>query len=100
MEIVYSVNKVPIRLTEERWFHIVENHDDLAGYYDEILRTLEDPDLILKGYREALLALRKWKGKLYLCVVYKEVSKNDGFIITAYVTSMIKKETILWQNKS
>ena len=31
MEIVKSVNNVPIRLTDERWIHIVENHDDLAG---------------------------------------------------------------------
>lgn len=32
MDIAYSVDDVPIRLTAERWFHIVENHDDLAGY--------------------------------------------------------------------
>jgi len=28
IEIAYSVNGVPIRLTYERWFHITENHDD------------------------------------------------------------------------
>jgi len=27
MEVAYSVNSVPIRLTYERWFHIIENHD-------------------------------------------------------------------------
>lgn len=32
-----SINGVPIRLTDERWVHIVENHDDLAGFYDEII---------------------------------------------------------------
>jgi hypothetical protein len=37
MEIVTSKGGVRIRLTDERWFHIVENHDDLAGYYDEVL---------------------------------------------------------------
>jgi len=31
MDIVKSRNNVPIRLMEERWLHIVENHDDLAG---------------------------------------------------------------------
>ena len=35
--ITYSVNDVPIRLTDERWTHIVENHDDIAGYYFEVL---------------------------------------------------------------
>ena len=29
---------------------IVENHDDLAGYYDEVLLAVEDPDFILRGY--------------------------------------------------
>ena len=46
MDVAFSRNGVPIRLTDERWFHIVENHDDLAGYYDEVLQTIEDPDLI------------------------------------------------------
>ncbi len=32
MEIAISVNGVPIRLTDERWSHIVNAHDDLAGY--------------------------------------------------------------------
>ena len=30
MDFVESVNGVPIRLTLERWFHIVENHDDVV----------------------------------------------------------------------
>lgn len=37
MDVVISNSGVPIRLTDERWFHIVENHDDLAGHYDEVL---------------------------------------------------------------
>jgi hypothetical protein len=32
MDVAYSVDGVPVRLTSERWFHIVENHDDLAGH--------------------------------------------------------------------
>ena len=44
MDVAISKAGVPIRLTDERWYHIVENHDDLAGYYDEVLLTVEDPD--------------------------------------------------------
>jgi hypothetical protein len=36
MDIAISKAGVPIRLTDERWHHIVENHDDLAGYYDDV----------------------------------------------------------------
>ncbi len=102
MDIVISKNGVPIRLTEERWFHISENHDDLAGYYDDVLYTIEDPDYIIEGYRKALVALKKFTKTKFLAVVYKEVSKEDGFVITAFFTSKLdlRKEAILWQKKS
>ncbi|MCX7794410.1 MAG: hypothetical protein N2257_08445 [Thermodesulfovibrionales bacterium] len=80
MDIIKSINNVPIRLTEERWFHIVENHDDLSGYYDEVLNTVEDPEIIIRGYGDALIALKKKENK-FLAVVYKELNKEDGFII-------------------
>jgi len=100
VDIAKSKNNVPIRLTEERWFHIVENHDELAGYYDEVLNTIEDPDFIIKGYRGALIALKKMNNK-FLAVIYKELNPNEGFIITAYFTSKIKleKEEIIWQKQ-
>ena len=41
---VMSVDGVPIRLTEERWFHIVENHDDMAGHYEDVLEPLPIPN--------------------------------------------------------
>ncbi len=49
MNIVHSVNNIQIRFPRKRWFHIVENHNDLAGYYDDVLRTVEEPDLVLRG---------------------------------------------------
>lgn len=49
MEIALSVNGVPIRLTYERWYHITENHDDLASYFHETLDTVENPDIIVRG---------------------------------------------------
>jgi hypothetical protein len=47
VEVAYSIDGVPIRLTTEHWFHIVENHDDLAGHYDDVLSAVENPDLVL-----------------------------------------------------
>lgn len=101
MDVVKSKNNVPIRLNEERWLHIVENHDEVAGYYDEVLNTVEEPDIIIKGYKEALIALKKIQDR-FLAVIYKELSKEDGIIITAYFISKIKleKEVIVWQKKS
>jgi hypothetical protein len=43
MNVAKSKNGVPIRLTTERWFHITEEHSETAGYYFEVLETVEDP---------------------------------------------------------
>jgi hypothetical protein len=97
MDIVISKGGVPIRLTEERWFHIVENHDDLAGYYDEVLKTVEDPDFILQGYGGALIAVKALARRKYLAVIYRELGRRDGFIITAYFTPRISRRLIRWR---
>jgi len=95
-----SVNDIPIRLTRERWFHISENHDDLAGYYDDVLYTIENPDLVTQGYGGALIAVKGMGRGKYLCVVYREfLSKMDGFIISAYFTSTIDRRKALWPKK-
>ncbi|MMZ68473.1 hypothetical protein D1872_311660 [compost metagenome] len=96
--VAVSRNGVRIRLTEERWFHIVENHDELAGLSDEVLLTVEDPDYIVRGWTDELLAVRRIDKK-YLVVVYKELG-NDGFIITAFITKRIGKvlrRGIVWR---
>ncbi|MGA2298198.1 MAG: hypothetical protein ABSG15_11690 [FCB group bacterium] len=101
MNIIKSINNVPIRITDERWFHIIENHDDLSGYFDEILDTLEYPDFVIKGYSDAKIALRIIRSNKYLAVVYKETSDIDGFLITAYFTTKINinSEEILWKKQ-
>ena len=68
MHIALSINKVSVRLTAERWFHIVENHDDLAGCYDDILDTIEKPDLILNGHKSVLIAIRRLKERRFLTI--------------------------------
>ena len=73
----------------------------MAGYRDLVLGTVEDPDYIIKGYRDAIVALKETKPGGFLAVVYKELSAADGFIITAYFTDKIKlsEELIIWQRK-
>jgi hypothetical protein len=61
MFIAISKNKVSIRLTKERWIHIVESHGEVAGYLEEVLETIENPELIIKGKGEELIATRYYK---------------------------------------
>ena len=96
MDVAYSIENVPIRLTHERWFHIVENHDEMAGHYDSVLSTVEDPDAVLRGHRGSLIAARGHGKGRYLMVIYRELSRDDGFIITAYFASKLDRKRIVW----
>ncbi len=97
MEIAYSVNGVPIRLTYERWFHITENHDDLASYYFEVLETVEKPEFIIRGNKGSLKAAKNMGRDKWLVVVYRELSKEDGFVITAYFPDNKPKGVPIWR---
>jgi hypothetical protein len=79
-----SKNGVPIRLPDERWIHLTEGHSEMAGYYSEVLETLEDPDAIYEGGSGELLAAKEIQTDKYIVVVYKEISEKDGFVITAF----------------
>ena len=49
MEVAYSVNGVPIRFTEERWEHIVNNKPYMAPYYERIPDAIEKPTFVYAG---------------------------------------------------
>lgn len=97
MEIVYSVNKVPIRLTYERWYHIIENHDELASYFHNVLETIEKPEFVIRGNSGSLKATKNISKKKWLAVLYRELSKRDGFVITAYFLETKPKGEVICQ---
>ncbi len=86
-----SRNGIPIRLPDERWIHLTEGHSEMAGYYSEVLEAVEDPEAIYEGSSGELLAIKKMQSGKYIVVVYKEVSKTDGFVITAFLTSKMRQ---------
>jgi len=97
-EAVYSKNGVPIRLTDERWAHITEEHSELADLQLEIVETIANPTAIFAGNQGELLAVREVEPGKYLVVVYRE-SPQDGFIITAFLTRKghtLRRRQQLW----
>ena len=80
-----------VRVTSERWAHITESHDYMAGYLDHVIETVEDPDWLVKGWIDEVIAMKQYpvstSGKKYLVVVYKDLP--DGFVITAFMTLKI-----------
>lgn len=86
---VTSKHGTSIRLTDERWTHITEEHAELAGMRQEVLATVDDPERIYRGHAGEWLAARQIEPGKYLVVVYRE-RKGDGFIITAFLTRRIQ----------
>ena len=94
-----SKNGVPIRLPDKRWIHLTEGHSEMAGYYSEVLETLEDPDAIYEGGSGELLAAKEIQTDKYIVVVYKEISEKDGFVITAFLSSrrkQLERRRMVW----
>ncbi len=86
---VLSRPGVPIRLTDERWSHISEEHRELAGLRSEVLETVGQPERILLGGDGEHLAIREMEEGKNLVVIYRE-GIGDGFIITAFVTRRVR----------
>jgi hypothetical protein len=98
VETARSVNGLPIRLTDERWVHIIEEHSELAGMRLDVLDAIVNPSRILMGGAGELLAVREMPFSRHLIVVYREL-QQDGFIITAFITSKVRsldRRTQLW----
>jgi len=86
---VVSKSGVPIRLTDERWAHITEEHCELAGLRSEVVETVSQPERILLGGDGERLAIRELGEGKHLVVVYREQA-DDGFIITAFLTRRVR----------
>ncbi len=99
MEFTYSINGVPIRLTDERWEHIVSNKPYMAAYYGKVLDAVEQPTWILQGYAGALVAVLTLGKQKYLHVVYRERNREDGFIITAFISRKVNRRAVIWPRK-
>ena len=100
MNICFSVNNVPIRLSKERFEHISSRHPEMKGSLSDILETIHNPDFVQQGDAGVLLAIKKFlktpvSDQKYLTVVYREINTIEGFILTAYYTNKPRNRVIL-----
>ena len=89
LDVVKSKNETVIRLTDERWAHIIEQHCEMAGRRQEVLEAVEEPDVIYAGSAQELFALKAVEKDKYIVAVYRETA-SDGFIITAFLTRRLR----------
>jgi hypothetical protein len=76
---------MPIRLTNERWAHVTEEHGELTDMRSAALETIAQPTRILAGSYGELLVVWELEPSKFLVVVYYEL-EGDGFVITAFLT--------------
>ena len=88
-KVISGFTGLPIRLTTERWQHILEEHPELEDKDSEILQAIEIPEKIYEGNNGELLAVREVEPGKIIVVVYKEDSP-EGFVITAFYTRRIR----------
>ncbi len=102
MIIVKSRNGVPIRLTQERWQHIVARHPEIKSQKENVLETVALPDLLQEGDLGSLIAAKFYPRtpltRKFLVVVYRELTETDGFVLTAYFTNRPSdRRRVVWK---
>lgn len=101
METAYSKNGVPIRLSNERWDHIARRHPEMRWQRARVLDVIAAPDVVQRGDYGARLAARYYNQPpavgLFVVAVYREISEDDGFVITAYLARRLSsRREVLW----
>lgn len=95
---VRSKSGVNIRLPEERWLHIVDEHVELLDPQEEVLLAVRQPERILAGHAGELMAVRPQAEGKVLVAVYRELD-DGGFVITAFLTrrlAALNRRIQLW----
>jgi hypothetical protein len=98
-DVLASVNSVQghtIRLTYRQWVHVTESHDYMVSNRDKLLETVA-------GEEEAVIALRHYDStnitEKNCVVIYRD--EEDGFVITAFLTSrpdkIVRRRRNLWK---
>jgi hypothetical protein len=68
----------------------------MTAYYDKVLDAIERPTYMLLGHRGSLIAVLPMGRSKYLHVVYREVGRHDGFVITAYIKPKVNNKQAIW----
>jgi hypothetical protein len=75
----------------------------MAGNQDIVFETLENPDIIVSVEKNEFIVIRHYIKTIisekHAIVVYRE-EENDGFVITAFMTSKpekIIKKGVIWK---
>lgn len=95
---VTAVSGISIRLTEERWGHIVLQHPEVAPLRQVIMQAIAQPERVLETSTGERMAVMNYEPGKYVVVIYVE-NPLDGFVVTAFLTrrtAWLNKRRQLW----
>ncbi|MBI5958859.1 MAG: hypothetical protein HY866_09005 [Chloroflexi bacterium] len=99
-EVFTDYNNRAIRLTNERWTHILE-HPEMIEQRERLIETLAAPDMVITTVKDSNVHAyhRLYEHtpvtRKYLVIAVK-IETDDAFILTAYFSSRLKKGPIVW----
>lgn len=88
VDTIKSKNDMHVRLTDERWEHIVTEYSELSGLRDLVLQTVNDPEVMLSRNMGEPIALGESEEGIRLTVVCLE-AKLDGFVNTSFASGRL-----------
>lgn len=89
-EVVSSLGK-KIRTSHEYWRKIVTTkHPGMAKHEDLVKQTLTDPQEVRRSKKDRAVHLYYRKSNSHYCCVVAKHLIGDGFVVTAYLTSVIR----------
>ena len=72
----------------------------MSGLSDSVLEAINNPDEIIKSEEGEIIAVKRFNNK-HLVIIYREVNHEDGFVITAFLTSEVervrKERKVIWK---
>jgi hypothetical protein len=66
---------------------------------DGVPETIENPEWILPGHRGSEMAVCSYGHKRFLVVIYRKISRQDGFVITAFFTDETDQKKAIWKRQ-
>jgi hypothetical protein len=90
-----------VRTSQKYWQKLLVKHPDLQQYEEILPSILKAPDCIYRSKSDdhIFLLYKTIKLKRWLVIVVKRLN-GDGFIVTCYQTSAIKKGILEWSNEN
>ena len=89
-----------VEITDERYRHVLRNHDDFAlAYWERAGETIQDPDLVIRREQDdGAVMLYRWYDDIDKNVIVAIRTDPDGrhWLATAYMTRSISRGELLW----